>query len=160
MAATLRRVVTGHRPDGRATVETDQVEQLRARRPHVASLVLWTSASVPADNTVEGDAAASEIGLTIPGGTVFRVVEFEPGNPVFMHRTESVDYAVVMTGEIDMELDDGESVHLRAGDVLVQRGTIHAWINRGSEPCRIAFVLVSAEAVEVAGQVLGDQIPR
>jgi uncharacterized cupin superfamily protein len=60
-----------------------------------------------------------------------------------MHRTRSVDYAVVMDGEIDMILDDGE-VHLEAGDVLVQQGTDHAWVNRGARPCRIAFVLIDA----------------
>jgi quercetin dioxygenase-like cupin family protein len=159
MAATVRRVVTGHDREGRAVVKIDEREELLQRRPQVASRVLWTSASVPADNSGEEDAAAQEIALTIAQGTVFRVVEFRPSNPVFMHRTASVDYAVVMDGEIDMELDEGESVHLQAGDVLVQRGTVHAWINRSSEPCRIAFVLVSAVPVEVAGEVLGDSIP-
>ena len=61
-----------------------------------------------------------------------------------MHRTRSVDYAVVLSGEIDMLLDDSE-VHLEAGDVLVQRATSHAWVNHGKESCRIAFVLVDAE---------------
>jgi uncharacterized cupin superfamily protein len=60
-----------------------------------------------------------------------------------MHRTRSVDYAVVISGGIDMLLDDSE-VHLRAGDVVVQRGTGHAWVNRGKESCRIAFVLIDA----------------
>ena len=62
------------------------------------------------------------------------------------HRTNSLDYAIVMSGEIDMELDEGE-VHLKAGDILIQRGTIHNWINRGSEPCVIAFVLIAANPV-------------
>jgi len=61
-----------------------------------------------------------------------------------MHRTRSIDYAVVISGEIDMLLDDSE-VHLNAGDVLVQRGTNHAWVNRGREDCRIAFVLIDAK---------------
>jgi uncharacterized cupin superfamily protein len=61
-----------------------------------------------------------------------------------MHRTKSIDYAVVLSGEIDMLLDDSE-VHLKAGDVLVQQGTNHAWVNRGKENCRIAFVLIDAE---------------
>ena len=66
---------------------------------------------------------------------------------------DSIDYAVVMSGEIDMELDDSV-VHLKAGDVLVQRGTIHNWVNRGSEPCVIAFILIDAKPVEVGGKVL------
>ncbi len=61
-----------------------------------------------------------------------------------MHRTRSIDYAIVMAGEIDMLLDDSE-VHLRAGDVLVQQGTHHAWVNRGTEICRVAFVLIDAD---------------
>jgi uncharacterized cupin superfamily protein len=61
-----------------------------------------------------------------------------------MHRTRTVDYAVVMSGEIDMLLDDSE-IHLKAGDVLVQQGTNHAWVNRGTAPCRIAFVLIDAK---------------
>jgi uncharacterized cupin superfamily protein len=61
-----------------------------------------------------------------------------------MHRTRSIDYAVVMEGEIDMLLEDSE-VHLAAGDVLVQQGNDHAWVNRGSKPCRIAFVLIDAQ---------------
>src|SRR4029077_6747863 len=70
------------------------------------------------------------------------------------HRTESVDYAIVMSGEIVMEID-GATVHLRAGDVMVQRGTIHNWTNPGTEPCIIAFVLVAAKPVERAGKLLG-----
>jgi quercetin dioxygenase-like cupin family protein len=61
---------------------------------------------------------------------------------------------VVISGEIDMELDDGVTAHLKAGDVLVQRGTIHNWVNRGTEPCVIAFVLISAEPVEASGKAL------
>ncbi|MCP2091739.1 UNVERIFIED_ORG: mannose-6-phosphate isomerase-like protein (cupin superfamily) [Paraburkholderia sediminicola] len=78
-----------------------------------------------------------------PNGTVFRVIEYSPGVAPRNHRTETIDYAVVISGEIDMEID-GAEVHLKAGDVLVQRGTIHDWINRGMEPCVIAFVLIAA----------------
>ena len=73
-----------------------------------------------------------------------------------MHRTDSVDYAVVISGEIDMELDDSV-VHLKAGNVLVQRGTIHNWVNRSKEPCVIAFVLIDAKPVEAGGKVLHAQ---
>ena len=90
---------------------------------------------------------------TDPGGTVFRIVEYQPGVAPRNHRTESLDYAVVLSGEIDMELD-GSAVHLRAGDVQVQRGTIHNWVNRGTEPCVIAFVLIAAKPVERAGRRL------
>ena len=61
-----------------------------------------------------------------------------------------------MSGEIEMEMDDSV-VYLKAGDVLVQRGTIHNWVNRGAEPCAIAFVLIDAKPVEVGGKVLHAQ---
>src|SRR5437763_1747943 len=75
------------------------------------------------------------------------------GNSPRNHRTDSLDYAVIMSGEIDMELD-GSTTHLKAGDVVVQRGTVHNWVNRGTEPCVIAFVLIAAKPVEVGGKVL------
>ena len=88
--------------------------------------------------------------LTIKNGSVFRVIEFEPGVAPRNHRTDSIDYAVVMSGEIDMEMDD-TVVHLKAGDVLVQRGTIHNWVNNGTAPCVIAFVLIGAEGDTAVG---------
>ena len=84
---------------------------------------------------------------------VFRVIEYAPGVAPRNHRTNSIDFGVVMSGEIDMTLDD-EVVHLKAGDVLVQRGTIHNWINRGAVPCVIAFVLIDARPVEHEGRPL------
>jgi quercetin dioxygenase-like cupin family protein len=84
---------------------------------------------------------------------VFRLVEYGPGVTPRNHRTESIDYAIILSGEIDMEMD-GTMVHLKAGDVLVQRGTIHNWINRGSAPCVIAFVVVAAKPVARAGRLL------
>jgi quercetin dioxygenase-like cupin family protein len=77
---------------------------------------------------------------------VFRVIEYAPGVTPRNHRTDSIDYAVVLSGEIDMELDD-QLVHLGAGDVLVQRGTIHNWVNRSNAPCVIAFVLIDAKPI-------------
>ena len=84
---------------------------------------------------------------------MFRVVSFGPGVAPRNHRTDSIDYAVVISGEIDMELDIG-TVHLKAGDVLVQRGTIHNWVNKGSVPCVIAFTLVAAKPVTAGGKTL------
>ena len=86
-------------------------------------------------------------------GTIFRVIEFAPGLAARNHRTDSIDYIVVISGEIDMELD-GSVVHLKAGDVMVQRGTIHNWVNRGTAPCVLAVVLIDAKPVEAGGKVL------
>src|SRR6202011_726505 len=93
------------------------------------------------------------VASTDPHGSVFRIVEYAPGVAPRNHRTESIDYAVVMAGEIAMDID-GATVHLRRGDVLVQRGTIHNWSNRGTAPCVIAFVRIAAKPVECAGRTL------
>lgn len=122
----IRRVVTDHDAKGRSTVSIDeQCSNVISRRPGHQSCVAFTG----------------------PDGTIFRIVRYEPGVAPRNHRTATIDYAVVMSGEIDMRLDDGVVVRLRAGDTLVQQATLHDWINNGKEPCVIAFVLVPAKAV-------------
>lgn len=154
MTLKIRRVVTGHDAQGRARVAIDEeCGNVISRRKNHASCVVWSTGESPADNGSEADGGAREVATTDPDGTVFRIVQFSPGVAPRVHRTDSIDYAVVISGEIDMELE-GETVHLRAGEVLVQRGTIHNWVNRGNEPCVIAFVLVAAQPVERAGRRL------
>jgi quercetin dioxygenase-like cupin family protein len=154
MAFQVRRVVTGHDPNGRAVIKIDEVSgNLVSNRPGQTGCVVWTTESFPVDNTGGDDQATRRVGTTLNNGTVFRVAEFAPGVAPRNHRTDSIDYAVVVSGEIDMQLDDSV-VHLKAGDVLVQRGTIHNWINRGTQPCVIAFILIDAKPVEVNGKVL------
>jgi quercetin dioxygenase-like cupin family protein len=154
MALQLRRVVTGHNANGRAVVKIDEISKnLVSSRPAQMACVVWTTEAFPVDNTGDSDEGLRQVGTTLNNGTVFRVVEFGPGVAPRNHRTDSVDYAVVMSGEIDMELDDSV-VHLKSGDVLVQRGTIHNWINRGTEPCVMAFVLIDAKPVEIGGTTL------
>ena len=154
MALQIRRVVTGHDANGRAVVKIDEVSKnLVSSRPGQAACVVWTTESFPVNNTGADDDGLRKVGTTLNNGTVFRVVEFGPGVAPRNHRTDSIDYAVVMSGEIDMELDDS-FVRLKAGDVLVQRGTIHNWVNRGTQPCVIAFVLIDAKPVDVGGKVL------
>jgi len=154
MALQVRRVVTGHDANGHAVVKIDEVSKnLSSGRPGATACVVWTTESFPVDNTGDADEGLRQVGTTLNNGTVFRVVEFAPGVARRNHRTDSIDYAVVVSGEIDMELDDSV-VHLKARDVLVQRGTIHNWVNRGATPCVIAFVLIDAKPVEVGGKVL------
>ena len=154
MALQFRRVVTGHDETGRAVVKIDEISRnLVSSRPGATASVVWTTQGFPVDNTGNEDQGRRPTGTTLDNGTVFRVLELAPGASPRNHRTDSIDYAVVMAGEIDMELDD-TTVHLKAGDVLVQRGTIHNWVNRGTVPCVIAFVLIAAKPVEVGGRVL------
>jgi len=174
MPRPTRRVVTGHDASGKTIVLIDGAApnaKLR-KATGLSSTLLWVTDESPADNTGTTDAGEREIGVAPPPrGSIFRMVDFPPasetaavdnaamlkemglaggqGGAGTMHRTRSVDYAIVVSGEIDMLLDDSE-VHLKAGDVLVQRGTNHAWVNRGKENCRIAFVLI--DAMETRGQ--------
>jgi quercetin dioxygenase-like cupin family protein len=154
MAVQVRRVVTGHDAKGRAVVKIDEVSKnIISSRPGQTACVVWTTESFPVNNTGDADKGLRNVGTTLKNGTVFRVVEFAPGVAPRNHRTDSIDYAVVVSGEIDMEFDDSV-VHLKAGDVLVQRGTIHNWVNRGTQPCVMAFILIDAKPVEVDGKVL------
>lgn len=172
MSTQIRRVVTGHDANGTAIIARDgMAENVRVRAANgLTSTLLWAEDTTPGDNAGDVDKADRDIGVAPPdGGSVFRIVEFVPddasvsnedmkrelgldpdsGGPVRhpgMHKTRSVDYAIVISGEIDMLVDEDE-VHLTAGDVIVQRGTNHAWANRGTEPCRIAFVLIDAQEI-------------
>ena len=153
MTLQLRRVVTGHDATGKAVVTIDEMAKTGSARPGVTTSVVWSSEGFPISNDGDADEATRQVGTWHPNGTVFRIIEFGPGNGPRNHRTDSLDYAIVLSGEIDMDLD-GEEVHLKAGDVIVQRGTIHNWINRGSEPCVIAFVLIDAKPATAGGKVL------
>jgi quercetin dioxygenase-like cupin family protein len=154
MTLQIRRVVTGHDAQGRAKVLIDeQVKNVISNRPGATSSVIWSSDSLPVNNDGSDDPSGKSIGTTLKNGSVFRVVRFDPGVSPRNHRTDSIDYAVVISGEIDMSLDD-ETVHLKAGDVLVQRGTVHNWLNNGKEPCIIAFALISAKPVSAGGKTL------
>ncbi len=150
----IRRVVTGHDEGGKVIVAIDEISRdVVSFRPGATIANVWSTAGFPVDHTGAVDGAREITGTTRDDGTVFRVIEFAPGVAPRNHRTNSVDYAVVLSGEIDMEMD-GSIVTLRAGDVLVQRGTIHDWINRSDKPCVIAFVLIDARPVEHGGKVL------
>lgn len=169
---SVRRVVTGHRAGKGVVLFDSPAPNARVRQASgLVSTLLWVTDETPADIGSEADRAAREIGVPPPpAGTLFRVVDFPPEQGTRsreailremgvapggaarhhgMHRTKSVDYAVVLEGEIDMLLEDSE-IHLRAGDVLVQQGTDHAWVNRGDAPCRIAFVLIDAREFPAA----------
>jgi quercetin dioxygenase-like cupin family protein len=145
MSFTTRRIVTGHDAQGRAIVESER--RLRAQPvPNDTAWFnkIWSTESWPCDNQDSTDGAERDTGLASTNGSVLRIVEMAPGHRSPMHRTQSLDYGIVLAGEIDLELDEGRIVSLNVGDVVVQRGTIHAWINRGNSPARMAFVLLSA----------------
>jgi quercetin dioxygenase-like cupin family protein len=152
MLKPVRRVVTGHDPKGQAIVQSDSIAQSTdVANGQARFALLWTTDRSPADNGETKDAAQRHVGLTSPGGTVLRIVDFAPGTRSPMHRTCSVDYGIVLEGEIDLELDSGEVKHLSRGDVVVQRGTSHAWVSRSNRWARMAFVLIEAAPVRIDG---------
>jgi mannose-6-phosphate isomerase-like protein (cupin superfamily) len=156
MTLKLRRVVTGHDKNGKAIVHIDEIaKNVLTSRPGQAGVVVWSTEGHPIDNTDDYDGSQRKLGTSLSNGTVFRVVKYDPGVSPRSHRTDSIDYAAVMSGEIEMDID-GTIVHLKAGDVLVQRGTIHNWINRGTVPCIIAFTLIGAKPAAVGGKTLHE----
>ena len=149
MTLEVRRVVTGHDKNGKARVIIDELsDNVISRRAGQQSTVIWATDQTPPNLEALNDLSPDVKSTTVANGTVFRVSRFEPGVAPRNHRTASMDYAVVLSGQIDMELDDGEVVNLRAGNVLVQRGTVHNWTNPGTEPCIIAFVLMACPLPE------------
>ena len=172
-ASDIRRVVTGLDADNKAVVMFDSRVPLQSGPYGLQSTNLWVTNAYPLGFSFKDDTLAIPVGVSpLDNGTKFRVVEFPPldaaaearmepgflmkavgpvaparGRPVthpLMHRTRSVDYAVVLSGEIDMMLDDGV-VHLKPGDTIVQQATNHAWVNHGTETCRILFVLMDSK---------------
>lgn len=170
-ASDIRRVVTGLDERNHAVVLFDSRIPLKQDSPVISSTNFWITDSTPPSLSKQ-DTANRPIGVSPPdNGTKFRLVEFAPLDPAteaklppemimkgvnhppekgilvkhpMMHRTRTLDYAVVLSGEIDMMLDD-TSVHLREGDVIVQQATNHGWVNHSSQPCRILFVLMDSK---------------
>lgn len=155
----VRRVVTGHDANGVAKVINDgPATNKKYPRPGAVATLVWVTDEMPASMPVGED--VEDMGARIlgtappPNGTRFTVNDIPPGNRGATHRTETIDYVIVISGEIDMELDNS-TVKLRAGDVMVQRGTNHAWVNRGTEVARVAFVLVDAKPLGIGRAVTG-----
>ena len=161
MALEVRRIVTGHDANGKAVVKTDErlTAAPRLGRPHIAGCEIWSTDHMPVDNSSDESEAAQRQGVGTGQGTVIRITEFAPGAPKFMHRTETIDYALLLSGECDLELDGGEIVHMMPGDIVVQRGTMHAWVNNGTTPAVFAFILIDADPANVQGRELGTHYP-
>jgi mannose-6-phosphate isomerase-like protein (cupin superfamily) len=167
---STRRIVTGHDAQGKAVVLFDDRVTAKQRGTNGVTL-FWVTSEFPVDAASAADRAQTPIGVPPPkNGTVFRVVDFAPASPhaapvdhieilramgidpatqgyarhANTHRTRTIDYAIALDGEIDMLLDDTE-IHVKAGDVLVQQATNHAWVNNGTKPCRIVFILIDTE---------------
>jgi quercetin dioxygenase-like cupin family protein len=157
----IRRVVTGHDKNNVAKVIMDgPATNHKGGASGAQSTLMWITEGAPAEmpigENVE-DLGARILGTPPPvNGTRFAVITFPPGNPGRMHRTETIDYVIMMEGELDMDMDDS-TVKLKAGDILVQRGTNHSWVNRSDKVARAAFVLVDAKPLGIGHPVLREQ---
>ena len=168
----VRRIVTGHDADGKAVILSDDPTPYVNQRGegNVVSLC-WITNESPADVSSSEDRANQKTGVPPPrNGSILRIVDFAPQTTAevkhvdhheilkqmgidpatqgyqrhtFTHRTRSIDYAICLEGEIDMLLDDTQ-VQFKAGDIMVQQATNHAWVNTSGKPCRIAFVLIDS----------------
>ena len=147
MTFSVRRIVTTHDADGNAIAGIDTEIQAKEGRPGtgIHGTVLWVTDSMPVDMSGDEDTALRKVDIAPgPNGSIFRIIEFPAGCEPYRHRTDTIDYVLVLKGEIDMEMD-GTEVHMNEGDTMIQRGTVHAWTNRGSEPCRVAFILIDGK---------------
>jgi quercetin dioxygenase-like cupin family protein len=167
MTLEVRRIVTGHDANGKAIVTTDErmTGASAPARTGISRIELWSADKMPVDNS-EAAAPAQRKGFVVRHnyvgsgqGNVCRVVEFAAGGTKFMHRTETLDYAILLSGECDLELDDGKTVHMKQGDICVQRGTMHAWVPTGPAPAVFAFILIDADPVTAGGQKLSTHYP-
>ncbi|KAJ9602214.1 hypothetical protein H2200_013334 [Cladophialophora chaetospira] len=159
--------VTGHNSAGKAIVQSSSTEETKAYSGmRVSHSLLYTTSEFPPDLNDDKDIkqheqmkASGKLNIVNPGGTVIRIVNFAPHNKSMMHRTQSLDYGVVLEGEIIMELDDGSKSLMRKGDLAVQRATMHTWKNASeTEWARMLFVLQDCKPLVVGGQRLKEDL--
>jgi mannose-6-phosphate isomerase-like protein (cupin superfamily) len=175
MPGKIRRIVTGVNDAGRSFIVSDtQLPSAEVGPVQPVAAVLWVTDRSPVSNAGNDDPVPDGVAATIPpadkGGSIFRIIDFPPDGqghrtPEEMeqrgakisrerwakragfHQTDTVDYAIVLEGEVYAVLDEGETL-MRTGDVLIQRGTHHAWSNRSGKLCRMAFILIDAEPLD------------
>lgn len=155
----LSRYITTHDETGKAAVLTDLSSNASWTGAGTANFFLgYCTTSSPVDTASNSDVAsyASYLneppGLVVPGGSVLRIVDMKPGALSPMHRTASLDYGVVLEGEVELVLDSGETRLLKRGDTCVQRATNHAWRNTSKTNwARMLYVLLEAKPVVLDG---------
>ncbi|KAL3497245.1 hypothetical protein BJX62DRAFT_192637 [Aspergillus germanicus] len=165
----ITRYVTGHDSTGKAIVQTENPADWSSfENNSMAFTVAYTTSEFPVDLNNDADIkkhedlkASGKLGLVNPNGTVCRFVDFAPKGPPLMHRTQSLDYGIVLEGEIEMTLDSGEKRLLKRGDMAVQRATMHAWHNPSeTEWTRMVFVLQECKPLVVGGEELGEDLSQ
>jgi hypothetical protein len=121
---------------------------------------IWATSDAPAPIADAESAEPTDRPLQVPPdalGTIVHVIDMPPGSGAPMHRTKTIDYGIVLDGEVDLELDDGSEIHLGRGDMVVQRGTAHAWYNRSPSVTRMLFVMVDGEFTDELRSTVGEE---
>jgi len=161
------RFITDHDSNGKAIFSdrVDEEQRWQSIGKDANFALNYTTSNNPVSFSANKDIGNYEgylqnkPGLTIPGGSVLRVVDMAPGILSPMHRTVSIDYGVVLEGEVSLELDSGETRLMRRGDISIQRGTNHAWRNESkTEWARMMYVLLESEPLEIGGQKLDEDL--
>lgn len=157
MTHTVRRIVAQHDETGRARFAIDE----RINMPPIGgqgsfSSLMWVTDCTPADNMDPRDLRADLSSLVSDGGTAIRVLDVSPTEETPMHRTVSVDYVIITKGEIDLELEGGEVLTVHAGDIVIQRGTNHRWVNRSGAWMQMVAILIAAQPVRVDGNLFAE----
>ena len=163
----VTRHITGHNASGKAVIHSSTPAQWKSfEESSMAFNVVYTTSEFPADLNDDRDLAAHErisqsgqLGLVNPRGTVCRIVDFAPGNHTLIHRTQSLDYGIVLEGQIEMVLEEGDPVRMERGDVAVQRATMHGWRNPSNTAwARMIFVLQDCKPLMVGGSKLKEDL--
>ncbi|MCJ1350394.1 MAG: hypothetical protein MMC33_000375 [Icmadophila ericetorum] len=165
----VNRYITTHNEEGKAIFHPSTTAPWAALSPSTGFNLIYTTSSVPAELSNEGDiqkhkeaSASGKLGFTCPGGSLLHFVDTAPmaaGETPFMHRTQTIDYGIVIMGEVELILDSRETRIMKPGDVVVQRATMHAWRNTSkTEWARMAFVQLEAEKVKIGGKELGEDL--
>jgi quercetin dioxygenase-like cupin family protein len=167
MTLEVRRIVTGHNEFGMGIVVSDEKLSAVSRGlgANITGCEVWSTNSMPVDNSMEAEASqragfVKKYNYVGSGqGTTVRIVEWTPGHAMFWHRTETLDYSMVLSGEIDVEFDSGQVVTMKQGDIIVMRGVTHCWKNKSTVPAVTAFILIDAVPFEAAGEKSGVLFP-
>lgn len=163
----IHRYITTHNSEGKAIFSKafDEESKMKANDDGLAFALSYTTNRFPVDMNedqdldVYGDYLMSAPGLVVSGGTVLRHVDIPPSTKCTMHRTVSLDYGCVLEGEVELLLDSGEKRTMKRGDVAIQRGTMHQWINHNeTEWTRMLFVLQESKPLRVAGTTVGEEL--
>ncbi|KAI1379598.1 hypothetical protein F4677DRAFT_442572 [Hypoxylon crocopeplum] len=164
----VHRYITTHDADGRPTFETGVREEIDFERTPLGSdmFLAYSATEFPAALGHDSDLKTYNEHLVnkpesfmIPGGFVSRYIDYHPGAAPLWHRTITLDFAIVIEGQIQLELESGEKRILKKGDVAVQRGTNHAWSNPSkTEFARVFYVALDAKPPVVNGQELSESL--